>query len=141
MMGKVVRFTITHHGVPVGTTEFTAAGERIVVGVRPLPGYGAIQPMVRAASVALAGVALGGGQSVESAALRRAAELGRALELRDEAGALVPVDYVELTEWPGGNPEVAAMLRLRDAHAAVLAAVHPAPRGASGASAPQPNDR
>ena len=131
-----MRFTITHHGVPVGTTEFTTAGERIVVGVRPLSGYAAIRPLVRAASVALAGVALGGDQSVESVALRRGAELGRALELRDEAGALVPVDYVELTEWPGGNPEVAAMLRLRDAHAPVPASVHPAPRGGSGTSSP-----
>jgi hypothetical protein len=131
-----VQFTITHHGVPVGTTEFTMAGERLVVAVRPLPGYTAIRPLVRAASVALAGVALGGTQPVESGALRRAAELGRALELRDEAGALVPVDYVELTEWPGGHPAVAAMLRLRDAHAAVPATVHPPPRGGSSTDPP-----
>ena len=131
-----MQFTITHHGVPVGTTEFTLEGERIVVGVRPLPGYAAIRPLVRAASVALAEVAFAGAQPVETAALRQGAELGRALELRDEAGALVPVDYVELTEWPGGNPEVAAMLRLRDAHAAVPALVRRAPRGGSSTDSP-----
>ena len=131
-----MQFTITHHGVPVGTTEFTLEGERIVVGVRPLPGYATIRPLVRAASVALAEVALGGAQPVETTALRRGAELGRALELRDEAGALVPVDYVELTEWPGGSPEVAAMLRLRDAHAAVPAFVRPTPQGGSSTDAP-----
>ena len=131
-----MQFTITHHGVPVGTTECTLEGERLVVGVRPLPGYAAIRPLVRAASLALAEVALAGAQPVEIPALRRGAELGRALELRDEAGALVPVDYVELTEWPGGNPEVAAMLRLRDAHAAVPAPVRPTPRGGSSTDSP-----
>ena len=69
-----MQFTITHHGVPVGTTEFTMAAERFVVPVRPLPGYTAIRPLVRAASVALAGVALSGTASVESGALRRGAE-------------------------------------------------------------------
>jgi hypothetical protein len=89
-----------------------------VVAVQPLPAYDSIRNEVRAASVALAGIAVGGPDvRVRRDALRQGAELGRVLELRDATGALVPTDFIELTDWPGGNPEVAAMIRLRVSHA------------------------
>jgi hypothetical protein len=48
----------------------------------------------------------------------------------------VPVDFIELTDWPGGTPEVAAFIRLRDAHAPVQARVPARPQHDSDASAP-----
>ncbi|MGH7720204.1 MAG: hypothetical protein ACREON_15350 [Gemmatimonadaceae bacterium] len=105
--------------------------------VHPLVAYAGLRAVVRAVSAALANVALARvGLDVDSAALRRGAELGRALELRDEAGALVPTDFIEITEWPGGDPEVAAMIRFRATPATVPAALHPRPRGDADAESP-----
>ena len=127
--GGATEYTITHHGVPVGTAELPSDGDRMTVAVEPLPAYAAIQPLVRDASCALADVALG--RSGDMGALRRAAALGRDLELRDPAGALVPADFIELTEWPSGAPQVAAFIQLREAHAPVPARL---PLGRSGGS-------
>jgi hypothetical protein len=115
--------TITYRGAPIGTLELPPAGERVAVAVTPLSGYEAIRPLVRQASRALTAVTLGtpGAPAMRPLAsettLGRAAELGRALELRDAAGALVPTDFIDLTDWPGGSPEVAAIIGLRDSHA------------------------
>lgn len=134
--------TITHRGVPVGTVELPPSGERVTVAVTPLAGYAAIRPLVRRASRALAAVVLGAPGAparrplASETALGRAAGLGRALELRDSAGALVPTDFIDLTDWPGGAPQVAAIISLRDSHAR-QAAPSPAPRIAdSGAEPP-----
>lgn len=132
-------FTITHHGVPVGLIEALPAGERLTIGVQPLPGYVPLQEIVRAASRALADTALcnpGSASAHAADTLRRGAELGRALELRDAAGALVPTDYIELTDWPRGEPPVAALIRLRDAHAGVPARIPPRPVGGTDTQSP-----
>jgi hypothetical protein len=132
-------FTITHHGVPIGLIESLPAEERITIGVQPLPGYAPLQELVRAASRALADTALSRptpASAPVASALRRGAELGRELELRDEAGALVPADYIELTDWPGGEPEIAALIRLRDAHAGAPARVPPRTSGGADAHSP-----
>jgi hypothetical protein len=135
-------YTITHRGVPVGTVELPPSGERVTVAVTPLSAYEAIRPLVRRASRALTAVALGtpGVPALQplasETALGRAAELGRALELRDADGALVPTDFIDLTDWPGGAPEVAAIIGIRDSHARQPAA-SPVPRIAdSGAQPP-----
>lgn len=132
-------FTITHHGVPIGQIEMLPAGERLTVPVQPLPGYMPLQDLVQAASRALADVALcraGLASPQANHALQRGVELGRVLELRDSAGAMVPTDYIELTDWLGGEPAVAAFIRLRDAHAGVPARVPPPPVGGTDADAP-----
>ena len=131
--------------MPLGTVDLVEPGERLSCAVAPLPAYEAIRSLVRAASVALSTAALlGPGEGAGAGAeqrlrtqltLRRAAELGRALELRDAAGALVPTDYIELTEWPGGHPEIAALIGLRDSHAGVPARVRP-PEARSGDAVP-----
>jgi len=126
-----MRYTITFNGAPVGAADFTPAGEFVTVSVTPLAGFNSISVIVRAASIAFADIALGGrevssGPRIASA-LRRGAELGRALEPRDVSGALVPTDFIELTEWPRGSPEIAAMIRFRHAHATSPAAVQPPP--------------
>ena len=141
-------FTITHNGVPVGTLELTradtSAAEQLVCAVMPLPGYSPLQPIVRAASAALrnlmpAGPPADRGTELSAErALNRGAELGRALELRDVTGLLVPTDFVELSEWPGGNPEVAALIRFRFSHAAVPARLPPRESGGTDAAAPAP---
>ena len=126
---------ITHHGVPVGLIELPAEGDRFTIAVQPLAGYGAVRELVRSASIALADVVLGR-HPVDPRTLQRAADLGAALELRDVAGWLVPVDYIELTEWPGGTPPFAAFIRLRESHTPVPAIVPPRPRHDSGADIP-----
>ena len=132
-----MQFTITHEGVPVGIVELKEPGEYMVVPVVPLPAYEALRKSVRAASIALADVALAAGSSPRtSEALRRGADLGRVLELHDHAGALVPTDFIELTEWPGGEPPIAAMLRFRASHARVSAKVVPLPRRERGTDEP-----
>jgi hypothetical protein len=126
-------YTLTHRGVPIGTVELPPTGERVTVAVTPLPGYDALRPLVRLASHALSGVALNAPGDpalppvASTLALERGAELGRALELRDGAGALMPTDFIDLSEWPGGAPEVAAVIGLRDTHAR-QPAPSPAPR-------------
>ena len=105
--------------------------------MHPLPAYEALRRIVRSASEALADVALANTRGEpESLALHQNAELGRGLELRDATGALVPTDFIELTEWPGGSPEVAATIRFREAHAAIPARVVRPPSRSSDADSP-----
>ena len=132
--GGVTDYVITHNGVPIGTVDLPRDGDRFTVPVTPLAGYEVVRPLVRRASAALADVALG--HPPNAVLLGRVAELGAALELRDGAGSLVPVDFIELTDWPGGAPEVAAFIQLRDAHAPVPAAVPSQPRTGSDTAAP-----
>lgn len=104
-----------HRGVPIGIIEAIPPGERIPVAVFPLSAYASIQARVRLASVACADAALN--QLPGAPALRHAKELSRYLELRDGTGALVPTEYIELTDWPGGVPEISALIGLRESHA------------------------
>ena len=120
-----------------------ATSESIIVApVVPLPAYATLSSTVRAASLALADTTLGlvaptGISSARrEATLALGAALGRELELRDAAGALVPADFIDLTEWPGGNPEVAAFIGFRDSHAATPAPVHPRRLGGAGGEKP-----
>lgn len=138
-------YTIKHRGVPVGNIDLPSSRERVAVAVAPLPAYDAIRQLVRSASRALSSVALGASSAPDlppmasRSALARAAELGRSLELYDAAGALVPTDFIDLTDWPGGNPEIAAIVGLRDSHSRVQARVEPAPSADSGAEPPRAN--
>lgn len=134
MKGTHTTYTVTHQGVPIGVIELPSDADRVTVAVDPLPAYAAVRPIVLRASSALADVALG--RAANAFALQEAAELGRVLELRDASGVLVPVDFIELTEWPGGNIEFAAFVRLRDSHALMPATVRPRPRGDSDSAAP-----
>lgn len=126
-----MRYTITLNGAPIGAADFTPAEEFVTVSVTPLEGFSSISMIVRAASIAFADIALGGRELSSSpriaCALRRGAELGRSLELRDVRGTLIPTDFIELTEWPKGSPEIAAMIRFRHSHATIAATVQPGP--------------
>jgi hypothetical protein len=124
---------ITHCGVPIATLELPLAGDRLTIAVRPLPAYAAIQLFVRRASAALADVALG--RPADAVALQGAADLGRTLEVRNSVGALVAVDFIELTDWPNSSPSLAAFIRLRHAHAPMPAVTPPTPGSDSIASA------
>ena len=133
-----MRFTITYRGVPVGTVKFDPAEESVGLPVRPLPGYAAIRPIVRAMTTALLSITPGEGDSrVDATVLQRGTELGQQLELRHEMGTLVPVDFIVLTEWPGLNSTLVATLQLRDAHATVPALMQRPPvDGESATDAP-----
>jgi hypothetical protein len=139
-------YTISHQGVPIGEADLDLGPEVTVGAVRPLPGYAAVQPLVRAATDALRGLGYLGAASERAsdaagrAALARGATLGRALELRDARGTLVTADFVELMEWPGAESEVTAVtawVRAREAPAAVPARERPAPGAAQGGARPE----
>jgi hypothetical protein len=128
-----MRYTIEHQGVPVGIVEVTPGAELTAADVQPLPGYAAIQPLVRSATDALRNLGFIGpvAEPASSArgadALAAAGSLGRRLELRDERGAVVAVDAIDLTDWPGSESEVVAFISFGDASATVPAPVQPPP--------------
>jgi len=117
-----------HHGVPVGRVRLTNA-ELTAGELRIEPGYEAIRSLVREASESLwaAGFlsrgATGEGSRVPLDTVTRAAELE--LELRDETGALIWTDFVNIVERPYAAPVVFARVRLAPAPRA--ARVHPTP--------------
>lgn len=122
-----MRYTITYRGVPVGRADLNLGPELVVAEVTPLRAYDAIRPDVRAATVALhrAGFLAAAPQRDVSAAphmlvgaLGRGAEIGRELELRDDCGAAVAADFVELMDF---TPMVTAWARARQAPASVSA--------------------
>jgi len=115
---------VTHHGVPLGrvdplrlTTDALAVGE-----LERMAAYDALRPTIWEASRSLWSVGfLASGidvtrMSPAPAEIReQAAELE--LELRDETGALVPTDFVNIVERPFVDmpPVVIARLRLAPA--------------------------
>lgn len=127
-----MRYTIEHQGVPVGIVEVMPGAELTAADVQPLPGYAAIQPLVRTATDALRNLGFIGpvAEPTSSArgadALAAAGALGGRLELRDERGAMVPVEAIDLTDWPGSENEVVAFITFGDAGATVPAPLRPA---------------
>src|SRR6266516_6633902 len=71
-MKALTVFTVTHNGVPLGIVEVPAQSDRVTVAMVPLPGYATLRPLVRAASAALADVALT--READAHALQRGAE-------------------------------------------------------------------
>ena len=120
-----MKYTIEHQGVPVGTIELNTHSEVTAADVQPLAGYATIEPVVRAATTALRNLGFRGdvanlaSHASESTVLRDAATLGRQLELRDERGAAVAVDFIDITDWPGREREIVAFITFRDASAHV----------------------
>jgi len=110
-----MRYSISHLGVPIGDVDLspteTAVGELV-----PVAGYSAIEETVRAGSRALWAAGFlsvnGAGAEVDPVALGRAAAL--TLELRDDRGALVPADFINIVErpTPGEPPIVFVRFRL-----------------------------
>lgn len=138
-----MRYTITHQGVPIGTVELQREAEDVTAGdVRPLPAYAALQPAIRAATRALRNLGFSGPVAEPLSAERGAtaledgAVLGRALELWDERGSAVAVDFIDLTDWPGIEPEIVAFVRFREAAAPVAEEPRPSPRPAADGSRP-----
>jgi len=136
-----MRFTITHEGVPIGTVELAPGADRVTGPVDPLPAYGAVRPLVRAASEALGALVVGAPAPAPAAgrgaAFARAAALGRALELRDAWGGLVATDFIELLDRPGAEPPLAAFVGFRMAPAGAPAPAPPRRGGGPDASRPE----
>ena len=123
---------VTHHGVPLGRVEALrlTTGDLAVGELECLPAYEALRPTIWAASRSLWSVGfLASGADVTriSAAppevRERAAELE--LELRDERGALVPTDFVNIVERPFVDMPPVVFARLRLAPASERAMVIP----------------
>ena len=115
------RIVVTHHGIPlgrVGTLRLTT-GDLLVGELECVEAYAALRPTIWEVSRSLWSVGfLASGLDVSRMSpaapevLERAAELD--LELRDEDGALVPTDFVNIVERPFVEmpPVVFARLRL-----------------------------
>jgi len=103
-----MRFSITHHGVPIGTVDLTVDGGRAEGEVTVLPAYAAIRAVVQRATQAVADVR----NHSRSARIdrrerfREAAELTRELALRDEDGHPVASDYIVLNDASDSEPPV-----------------------------------
>jgi hypothetical protein len=95
-----MRFILSHLGVPIGELELPTT-ERAVGELEPAKGYLAIRETIRAASQVLwANGFLGEGTGIafDTSSLARAQALS--LELRDERGAFVPADFINIVERP-----------------------------------------
>jgi hypothetical protein len=122
---------VTHRGVPLGRIDelCLTAGDIAVGEVERAAAYEALRPTIWAASRSLwsvgfltSGIDVTRMSPASPEVLERAAELE--LELRDEHGALIPTDFVNIVERPFVEmpPVVFARLRLaRSAEPAVPA--------------------
>jgi hypothetical protein len=118
-----MRFVISHLGVPIGNVDLppaeTAVGELV-----PADGYLAIRETIRSASRVLWAsgfLADGDGTEFDVSALSRAQALS--LELRDERGACVPADFINIVERPAPSDPPVVFVRFRMAPSQV-----PSPR-------------
>ena len=120
----MLRVVVTHHGVPLGRVNalHLTIGDLVVGELECLPAYDALRPTIWEASRSLWSVGFfASGMDVTrmspapAEVRERAAELE--LELRDEKGALVPTDFVNIVERPfvAMPPVVLARLRLAPA--------------------------
>jgi hypothetical protein len=132
---------VTHHGVPLGRVETVrlTTGALAVGELDRMPAYEALRPIIWAASRSLWSVGfLNSGIDVTRIStapphvLERAAELE--LELRDEHGAIVPTDFVNIVERPLVEMPPVVFARLRLAPAAELASAAPATHSGDAAS-------
>lgn len=103
-----MRYSITHHGVPIGTVDLTVDGGRGDGVVTVLPAYKAIRALVQRATQAVTDVR----NHSRTARLNRrerfreAAELTRELALQDEHGQVVETDYIVLRDESDAEPPV-----------------------------------
>ena len=119
-----MRFTILHHGVPLGTVELEPA-DLSVGELAPTPAYAAVRPVIRDASAALWTLGFLSEwpptSKIDPTALARAQALS--LELRDPTGALVPVDFINVVERPDAADLPVVFSRFRQAAALSAAAL------------------
>jgi hypothetical protein len=112
-----MRYSISHLGVPVGEVELTPT-ETAIGELMPVAGYESIRGVIRSASEVLwqngfLGTT-GGDQRFDPAALSRAQNLS--LELRDDRGAFIPVDFINIVERPSAGDPPVVFVRFRLAH-------------------------
>ena len=108
-----MRFVIAHLGVPIGHVELPPT-ERAVGELTPADSYLAIRETIRAASQVLwANGFLGDGTGIafDTSSLARAQALS--LELRDERGAFVPTDFINIVERPAPTDAPVVFVQFR----------------------------
>jgi len=114
-----MRYSINHLGVPIGTVDLTTT-ETAIGELVPSTGYAAVQETVRSASESLWAsgfLGSGGSDKIDPAALNRAQALP--LELRDERGAFVPADFINIVERQAKGEPPVVFVRFRLAPAQV----------------------
>lgn len=126
-----MRLQITHQGVPLGHTDLETEGLAIA-DFTPGDGYAKVRDVIRAGSKAL--WELGFFQRARVAADDIASAARLQFELRDDKGALVHSDWVNIIErpQPGSAPMVIA--RFQQAPAGQPSAARPRSRGDGSAS-------
>lgn len=118
-----MQFKILHKGVPIGEVDLDLSRDPAVGIVNPTAAYESIRERVREATKAFSATAFGSSCDVSSTsnALSDGAALGRELELRDELGDLVKVDFAELADWESKPLDITVWVRARSAHAGTRA--------------------
>src|SRR5690349_16939992 len=122
-MQPLAPHTISHNGVPVGLVELPLHGERFTLPMHPLTAYAAIQSRVAAPQM----LAHFTTPSCLAARWNCATPRARSfpwITSSSRTGPAVPL-------------EVAAFIRIREAHAPVPARVPPKPVGGSDSSSPR----
>jgi len=110
-----MRYSIIHHGVPIGTVDLKVDGGRANGVVSMLPAYSAIRALVQRATRAVADVRKNSRQARANRReqFREAAELTRHLELLDEQGQHVDTDYIVLHDESDEEPPVLTAIGVR----------------------------
>ena len=127
-------FVVVRDDVPIGRTRLTTS-ELAVGELRPEPGYTAIRDLIRRASQSLWSVGFLASPSSDPFVrppfdvLARVIDLG--LELRDENGAFVPTDFVNIVERPDPDVAPVVFVRFRLAQAPRAAVMLTSPVGGS----------
>jgi hypothetical protein len=128
-------YRILWRGVPLARCdEIPRTADLVAADLEALPGYTAVQPVVRAASAALGNYGFLGPVSDPasitrgSSAFAAAAALSRELELAaEDDGRAIPTDFIDLIDWPGMEPPFFAWIAWGQAGAQVPARVDPPP--------------
>lgn len=120
-----MRLTITHDGVPIGTVDLAmqrlpgaSPGGAVMGDLTPGSGYAVVREVIRRASAETWRFGFPGAPAFADCFVspwpdRTALAHARALSLQmcDEAGAVVPTDYVSIVEDP--DPEVSPTVFVR----------------------------
>ena len=132
----VVQLEVSHQGVPLGHAEFETEG--LAIGeFKPGNGYAQFRDVIREASRAIWGMGFFHPEKTQPrvAVEDLAAAARLQFELRDDKGALVHSDFVNIVEPPSAGAPLLIMARFQQSHAGKPTSRSPGSRG-DGSAAP-----
>lgn len=132
-----MRVEVSHQGVPLGHADLDGA-EHFIGELQPGEGYSRVRDVIRSGSKALWAMGFFHPETAQPRVaiedLTAASKLD--FELRDEKGALVHADFVNIVEVPDPNARPMIIARFRQSHAGNPSRRLPDLRG-DGSAAPE----